>query len=116
MMPSRWRRRAEVFRDHEQPSVAIAYERCADELEQALDAAAETPLTLSEAATLGGYSTDHLGRLIREKKIPNAGRSGAPRIARRDVPRKSGYVAPSEHTREIDRRQVVRLAIDEGVA
>lgn len=111
-----WRQRARIFRDHEQPSVAIAYEQCADELEQALNGADETPLTLAEAAAFGGYSSDHLGRLVREKRIPNAGRSGAPRIARRDVPIKTGHVARGEHTRDIDRRQIVRLAIDEGAA
>lgn len=46
---------------------------------------AETPLTLAEAAVETGYSSDHLGWLIRVGKIPN-GRRGAPRIWRKDLP------------------------------
>ncbi len=47
-------------------------------------------LTLTEAANCSGYSTDHLGRLIRDGTIPNAGRPSAPRIRRRDLPQKPG--------------------------
>ncbi len=56
------------------------------ELEAALG---HTVLTLTEAAATSGYSADHLGHLVREGKIPNAGRPGAPRIALRDLPRKA---------------------------
>lgn len=115
-LATEWRVRAQIFRDHEQLSVAIAYERCANELERALTAAEEAPLTLSEASELSGYSTDHLGRLVRDGKIPNAGRPGAPRIARGDLPRKSGRMASTPLTREIDRTQIVRSAIIEGAA
>jgi len=45
-------------------------------------------LTLRQAALESGYSPDHLGRLVREGKIPNAGRPRAPRILRRDLPRR----------------------------
>jgi hypothetical protein len=47
-------------------------------------------LTLTEAADRSGYSIDHLGRLIRDGTIPNAGRPGAPRIRRGDLPQKPG--------------------------
>ena len=59
------------------------------ELEQ-LDASGEQLLTLVEAAVECGYSPDHLGRLVRDGAIPNAGRPKAPRIRRRDLPRKPG--------------------------
>ena len=45
-------------------------------------------LTLRHASEESGYSVDHLARLIRESTIPNAGRPGAPRILRRDLPTK----------------------------
>ena len=81
-LPTEWRTTATVFRDHEEKSLALAYEKCANALEEAFSEQEETPLTLQEAAELSGYSADHIGRLIREGKIPNAGRPKAPRIAR----------------------------------
>ena len=49
---------------------------------------AEAHLCLSEAASRSGYSVEHLGRLIRQGRLPNAGRWGAPRIRAADLPRK----------------------------
>ncbi len=49
---------------------------------------AEALLSLSEAASRSGYSAEHLGRLIREHRLPNSGRKGAPRIRAADLPRK----------------------------
>lgn len=46
-------------------------------------------LTLANASRESGYSADHLGLLIRQGKIPNAGRPNAPRLRRRDLPRKA---------------------------
>ena len=78
----------------------------------------ETHLTLQEAADLSGYSADHLGRLVREGKIPNAGRPKAPRIARRDLPRKTGDILPvaEEPPRyETSNARIVQSIIKEGV-
>ena len=66
----------------------VAEEILAD-LEQ-LDASGEQLLTLVEAAAESGFSADHLGRLVRDGTIPNAGRPKAPRIRRRDLLRKPG--------------------------
>jgi hypothetical protein len=60
----------------------------ADELQRALRAAEADILTVPEAARESGYSADRLKELIREGKIPNAGRKHAPRIRRGDLPRK----------------------------
>jgi len=49
----------------------------------------DTLLTLREAARESGYSPDHLGRLVRDGAIPNAGRPRSPRIRRKDLPRKA---------------------------
>jgi hypothetical protein len=49
---------------------------------------ANEALNLQEAAEESGFSSDHLGRLVRDGKIPNAGRPNAPRIRRADLPRK----------------------------
>jgi len=64
-----------------------------EELEAALQSV-EDGVTLAEAARLGGYSADHLGRLIHEGTLVNVGRKYAPRIRRADVPVKPGHRLP----------------------
>lgn len=113
-MPWEWRSKAELFRDHEEVSLAIAYETCAAALEEALASEGDVALTLNEAAEESGYSAEHLGRLVRDGKIPNAGRLGAPRIACRDLPRKPDMAVDTE-TGHISSKQIVRSAIKEGV-
>lgn len=56
----------------------------------------EDTVTLSEASRIGGYSVDHLQRLVRQGTLENRGRKHAPRIRRSDVPTKPGYSLPSE--------------------
>ena len=74
----------------------------ADELLGALNEIDSQLLNLEEAAALSGYSADHLGRLIRQGKIPNAGRKNAPKIRRADLPIKAGLRRwpPSQMFRE----------------
>ena len=118
-LPAEWRTMARVFKEHEATSLALAYEKCAEALEDALREEDETPLSLQEAAELSGYSTDHLGRLVREGTIPNAGRPKAPRIARRDLPSKAtGDILPvaKEVPRcETSNAQIVQFIIEGGV-
>ena len=59
-LSSRWRTRAQLFRDHADESLARVYEKCATELEEALQEQDERLLDLQEAAVLSGYSADHL--------------------------------------------------------
>jgi hypothetical protein len=51
-------------------------------------------LTLTAAADESGYSADHLGRLVREGLVRNAGRKNAPKIRRADLPRKPSARLP----------------------
>ena len=60
----------------------------AQQLEQYVEQCAEEPLKLGQAAAESGYTPGHLGRLVLEGSIPNAGMKGSPRIRRRDLPRK----------------------------
>ena len=89
-LTSRWRSHAEMFRRFDDIGAAEAFELCANELEAANNAWQDVTLTLDEGASESGYSTDGLGRMIREEKLDNAGVPGAPRILRRDLPRKPG--------------------------
>jgi hypothetical protein len=70
----------------------------ADELETYEESHASELLTLDEAARESGYSKDHLALLRSQGRIPNAGKKGAPRIARRDLPRKPKTAPPRTST------------------
>lgn len=109
-----WRKTAATLREYAAESQAVVLEQCADDLEVLLQTRDEVALTLREASDLSGYSTDHLGRLVRDGKVPNAGRPGAPRIARQHLPIIAGKLAGPRLIREIDRTQIVRSAINVG--
>ncbi len=50
-------------------------------------------LTLTEAARRSGNSAGHLGRLVRQGKLPNAGRKYAPKIRVGDLPKRAKNLA-----------------------
>lgn len=54
-----------------------------------LDDDAEATLSLTEASAEGGVSTRQLSRLIKDGKLKNLGRPGAPKVRRSDIPRKA---------------------------
>ena len=110
---ARWRTEAKSLRYRGASPQAELLESCASDLEQLLEEWGREALTLGEAAKLSGYSAEHLGRLIRDGKIPNAGRLGAPRITCGDLPRKPDVAADTE-TGHISSKQIVRSAINEG--
>ena len=71
---------------------ARAIEWAAEQFERAVENGADERLTLAQASARSGYSQDHLARLIRDGRLPNAGRRGSPRIRAGDLP-----VRPSRH-------------------
>lgn len=94
-LANRWRSEAALLRAYGHESTALACERHAAELEEALRAAEEETLTLAEAARESGYSERRLREMLAEGRIPNAGRKHAPRIRRADLPRKARRQAPA---------------------
>lgn len=90
-LPTRWQTKAKELRQLGAEPTAKVLERCAADLEEAYRDWNLQPLTLQEAAKESGYSTDHLGRLVRDGTIPNAGEKHSPRIRRGDLPRKPGH-------------------------
>ena len=117
-LPADWRRKAKSLRRYGGETPATAIERCAEDLEATLRERDETTLSLVEAARESGYSRDHLGRLVRDGKIPNAGRPNAPRIARRHLPRKAPAEAPlarETRPRERSNAQIVQSIIRKGM-
>ncbi len=90
-----WRARASKLRDWASANEAArAWEAAAAELEAAIRAEEHELLNLQQAADRSGYSPDHLGRLVREGRLPNSGRANAPRIRAGDLPRKPGQIRP----------------------
>ena len=117
-LPVTWRKQAQALRRYGGETPAAALESCAAELEDTLRERDETTLSLTEAARESGYSADHLGRLVRDGKIPNVGRPGAPRIARRHLPRKAPaepQLARTPRRRELSNRQIVQSIIEKGI-
>ena len=119
-LPADWRERAKALRRYGGETPAVAIERCADDLEATIRERDETTLSLVEAARESGYSREHLGRLVRDGKIPNAGRPNAPRIARIHLPRKATPPAPpplaeNPPRRELSNRQIVQSIIRRGI-
>lgn len=88
-LAEQWREQAAAHqRDGALVEGAALLRRCADELEARVAAYGAELLDLQDAAAESGYSADHLGRLVRDGTLPNAGRPHAPRIKRADLPRK----------------------------
>ena len=86
-LPDVWRARAQQLQDWGSgDGLARAWELAAIELEQSLRQQQGEALNLREAARECGLSANHLGELIRQGKIPNSGRTNAPRILRADLP------------------------------
>ena len=87
-LAARWRQDAEVCARYGDERGAGVLHRVADELDAALRATGDEALTLEAAAMESGYSRDRLRHMVADGEIPNAGRRGAPRIRRGDLPRK----------------------------
>ena len=109
-LPVSWRKQAKALRRYGGETPAVVLDRCADDLEATLQELDETTLSLVEAASE-----------IRDGKIPNAGRPGAPRIARNHLPRKchSAGAPPQPRLgrgrREVSSRQIVESVIQRGI-
>ena len=118
VLPDSWQTQAETLREYGGETPAVALESCAAQLEAVRRQRDEATLTLTDAARESGYSTDDLGRLVRDGKIPNAGRPGATRIAHRHLPRKAGAARPRlaarPSVREVSTAQIVQSVIERG--
>lgn len=83
---ARWRARRDEWRrlGVRVEGAAICDEILAD-FQAVFTSEGEQPLTLTEASRMSAYSPDHLGRLLRNGTIPNAGRPNAPNPHRRSA-------------------------------
>lgn len=113
-LPAAWRSLAATLAPYAPPAAA-AYERAAADLEHAIRTEAEAPLSLDDAAAESGYSAEHLGRLVRDGTIPNAGRRGKPFIRRGDLPRRAAPLRqrPNPAILGASNRQIARAVVSQ---
>lgn len=89
---ARWRTRRDEWRCLATlVDAAALIDQLLADLTDVFDSEQEIVLTLDDAAVRSGYSRDHLARLIRQHRIPNSGRRGAPRIRLGDLPIRPGF-------------------------
>ena len=86
---TRWRAEAETLRSYAATAQADLVTTLADQLEAALLVPEEPSHKLAEAARVLGYDPDYLRKLVREGKLVNHGRKGAPRVRLSECPRKA---------------------------
>jgi len=115
MMPTpdeirdRWiARREEWKRLHVQVDGAALVDEVLDDLNTITQDHGATPLGLTDAARESGYSAGHLGRELKAGRIPNAGRDNAPKILRRDLPRKLGTLPESPLESTLSRKRIAQ--------
>lgn len=105
-LAARWRLKAEQL-ERFAPAAATAFRDAALDLESELRAVEDETLTLSEAAQSSGFSVDHLRHLVAAGAIANAGRKGAPRIRRADLPRRAPKATGSTYDPHQDALQLL---------
>ena len=62
-------------------------------------------LTMSDAVAESGYSKSHLYTLLSDGVLSNAGTKGAPRVMRRDLPKKAQPANGGGFTERLAARQ-----------
>lgn len=84
-----WRSDAETFDRYGDAKLAGVCRMHADALTAALRDVDDEVLDLATAHEESGYSVERLRHMVADELIPNAGRKGAPRIRRGDLPKKT---------------------------
>lgn len=107
-LPADWREQAATLRDVGAEPNAKTLEWAAMQLENALRTAADSLLSLQEAAGESGYAVDTLRHKIAANSIPNAGRKHAPLIRRGDLPKRARGLQPSEYDPLADALAIAR--------
>ncbi len=87
-LAAEWRREADLYERRGLANPAAMARSFAAELEFYECERGLEALPLKEASAESGYSDSHLSRLVNEGKLENAGKEGAPRIRRKDLPTK----------------------------
>lgn len=117
-LPAQWRADAVRLRQYADERGAHIAEMYAKQLEEALSALADEPLTRTEAATLASCHPDSLTRRSRNGTLENIGSKHAPRYRRGDVARITAAARPSGKASAQDvgttREQIARSVVKKG--
>ena len=121
-LPAQWRADAVRLREYADEKGAHIAEMYAKQLEDALSALANEPLTRTEAAAVAGCHPDSLTRRSRKGTLENIGSKHAPRFRRGDIsPARPANLARGAAgaqivgtTREQIARSVVKKGRDDG--
>jgi hypothetical protein len=113
-LAQKWRQEADQNLRRGLKDAAAMARSFAEELDAYEVAHADELLTLDEAAKESGYHKDSLSRMMSEEKIPNAGTKGAPRVRRRDLPKKPPR-QPVSRTSTSGPRLVEASLADQGI-
>ena len=73
-----------------------------------------TTLDLSDAAQESGYTRGHLGRMLRDGTLPNAGTASEPLVLRVHLPRKPGFGVDQNAARPASSRVQAARTVIEG--
>ena len=84
-LPSVWRDQASYLRRMCADAQAVGLECAADTLEAPLAAEADRLLTATEAAAMTGRKPETIRKAMREGRLRDAGRKGAPRVLAGDL-------------------------------
>ena len=113
-LPTEFRETANVLRrDGAAEGAACAWERAAEEVEEAIRESMMELLTLDEAARESGYSKCNLRRML-GRKVPNSGTKTDPRIQRADLPKKPGFRVRWSSKKTVSSRTQVARVIAQG--
>ena len=108
-LAEQWRDEAAVLRRCGHERTATLCETHATQVEAAWRDHELELLTVGEAAEASGYSTSRLYAALRDGTVPNAGKPGAPRVRRYDLPRRPQRRTPS--CPAVDRVAIVDAAL-----
>jgi hypothetical protein len=93
-LPESWRKRAGFLREAANANeAATAYEFAAKELDHWLAEQGDTLLTVRQAAERVARDPETIEKAIRDGRLPQAGKKGAPRVRARDLAARYGAVA-----------------------
>jgi hypothetical protein len=88
-LAAQWRQEAETFARYGDARMAGVCRMHAEALAGAMASVDDEVLDLAAAHRESGYSVERLRHMIAAGDLPNAGRRGAPRIRRGDLPKKA---------------------------
>lgn len=91
-LQQKWREDVATLRRYGAVTHAQIVEMCAFELHSAVTEWELEQLTLAQSVEESGYGYSALQKMVASGELENVGSKGAPRIRRRDLPKKAGTV------------------------